>query len=558
MKLHLFQIDSAVGDHHFSKKIVELPTNEIPENDFPIRVIYDSNFCLLFVYTKFGFVFAVEPHTGVCVMNEKYSDSPLYLITPSADNGNHFVLNRRGDIIQTSIEIDSFFSKCIEKGLEFYESAGLIMDNLSYEKQKATYRHEFDKLKNNGLYQDALYLVAKSGKPFMRTFEYLSSIKDFPNVNDTSALLEYFAIILEDGRLNEVESLELVQLALKKKKLEIVRKWLAEDQIFCTTQLGNTVLSEDVELALHIYQKSNSDSMTIYCLAILGKYDNFKSLLKTTSEEVDLHKIASELIKSKIELLPIFLQSIIEVSVSSIDAQLIQDIIDADLGAFSNDIVEIICSNPELLSHINSESINNQLSKRLLTHNPDLFSVFLRNCEEYNLALSKEEILPLLKSKDDLKVIAFCFETDLSECLMLADSLIGQEVNAKSTNMAKSDIKQFIFTKIEEDPSKYGRLCAKMGQFIGTDDFEVVKDLLKSNVDEESFCDFLMHWSRISTTDDSLASDILGSIIKLGDEEKLLEFSQNVVVSDPKKAFEQISVTLVFKIYCLFSLLVEL
>ena len=58
--------------------------------------------------------------------------------------------------------------------------------------------------------------------------------------------------------------------------------------------------------------------MTIYCLAILGKYDDFKSF-KTTSEEVDLHKIASELIKSKIELLPIFLQSIIEVSVSSID-----------------------------------------------------------------------------------------------------------------------------------------------------------------------------------------------------------------------------------------------
>lgn len=542
MRLHLFQIDSTGSENHFSKKIVELPTNEIPENDFPIRVIYDSNVKLVFVYTKFGFVFIIEPETGVCVLNEKYSDSPLYLIAPSTDQTQHFVLNKKGDIIQTNIDMETFFANCIGKGVAFFESVGIIMDNLPLIEQESIYRNQFDKLKNSEMYQDALFLVAKSSKPFMRTFEYLSSIKDFPNVNNTSALLEYFAIILEDDKLNEVESLELVQLALKKKKIDIVRKWLAEDQIFCTTQLGDLVLPENPELALQIYEKSKSNSMTAHCLAILGKFDEFTALIKSTSEKVDLNIISSKLIKSHIHLLPRFLLSIIEANVSLIDELLLQEILKADLGTFSVEIDEIISNNSEILAQINSESINSQLSIRLLNQSPLLFSKFLMNCEKHNLAISKSEILPLLKGNDNLKPIAFSFESDLNECLQLSGSILGQEKMINSTNLTKSDIKKFIYTKIEEDPSKFGNLCAKLGEYIAKEDFDVIKDLLKSNVDEESFCDFLVFWSGTSEASDSLTSELLRSVIKLGDENRLLEFSEKAVLSDSKEAFDQISV----------------
>lgn len=542
MRLHLFQIDANASENNFSKKIVELSTNEIPENDFAIRVSYDSNFNLVFVYTKFGFVFIIEPETGVCIMNEKYSDSPLYLITPSNDQTHHFVLNRKGDILQTSIDIDSFFNSCIGKGVEYFESVGIIMDNVPLIKQESIYRNQFDKLKNSERYQDALFLVAKSSKPFMRTFEYLSSIKDFPNVNGTSALLEYFAIILEDDILNEVESLELVQLALKKKKIEIVQKWLVEDQIFCTTQLGNLVLSENTELALQIYEKSKSDAMTAHCLAILGKFDEFTALLKCTSEKVDLSRISSKLIKSQSNLLPKFLLSAIEANVSLIDEVLLQEIFEVDLGTVSVEIDGIISKNSEILAQINSESINTQLSIRLLNQNPPLFSTFLKNCDDHNLVISKSEILPLLKENDSLKPIAFSFESNLNECLQLSVSMVGQEKMIKSTNLSKSDVKKFIFTKIEENPSKFGNICAKLGEFIAKEDFDVIKDLLKSNVDEESFCDFLVFWSGTSEAGNSLTGEILRSVIKLGDEKRLLEFTEKAVISDPKEAFDQISV----------------
>ena len=541
MKLHLFQISETGPENYFSKKIVELSTNGIPENDFPIRVIYDSNFHLVFVYTKFGSVFVIEPHTGTCLMNEKFSDSPLYLITPSIDCTQHFVLNRKGDIIQTSIDIEAFFNKCIDKGVDFYAPVGVIMKNIPLEKQEFIYKNQFDKLKNSGFYQDALFLVAKSGKSFMRTFEYLSSIKDFPNINGTSALLEYFAIILESGALNEVESLELVQLASKKKKLEIVQKWLAEDQIFCTLQLGNVVLPEDAELALQIYKKSNSDAMSIHCLAILGKFDEFKILLGSTSEKIDLSNICSKLIDSKIDHLPKFLLSIIETNISFIEVHLLQKILEADLGAYSAEVEEILFNNPNILAQINSESINTQLSIKLLKRNDPLFLAFLKICEENNLALEKSEILPILKS-NNLKAISFVFEADLNECLNLSEDLVGQEKMINSTNLAKSDVKKFIFIKIEEDPSKFGRICAKMGEFIDSEDFDVVKDLLKSNVDEESFCDFLIFWSQRSNGIDLRTAEILKSIINLGDEERLIEFLQNAEISEPKEAFEQISV----------------
>lgn len=541
MKLHLFQIDGNGAENHFSRKNVELSTREIPENDFPIGVIYDSKYHLLYVYTKFGFFYVIEVASGICLMNQKYSDCPLFLITPSLDREHHIVFNRKGLNIKTSLDIESFFDKCIEKGIEFYEPLGVVMDKLPLGKQELIYKNQFDKLKNSGNFQDALNLVAKSGKSFMRTFEYLSSIKDFPFVNDTSALLEYFAIILEDDKLNEVESLELVQVALKKKKLEIVKNWLLEDQIFCTSQLGNVVLSEDPELALKIYEKSNSEDMVIFCLAILGNFDEFKISLGKTNKRVDLMGITLELIKDKNHLLSKFISSIIEVNCDLIDSEIINEIFKADLGSYSVDIDEIISKNPNVLVHINSENINTQLCIRILNRDSSSFLGFLKTCAENHLEISKSDILPLLKDKVNLKPFAFCFESDLNECLSLSNDLVGQEDMINSMNLSKSDIKKIIFTKIDEDPSRFGNLCAKLGQFIEKDDFEVVKDILKPNVEEESFCDFLMFWSGIDGIEVS-SGDILRSIIKLEDEERLQEFSQITFISDPKEAFEEISV----------------
>lgn len=548
LKLNLIQIDPNENSPHFAKRIVDLPLCDLPENDFPIKIVYDSVFCLIFVYTKFGTVYVVEPESGVCVMDKKISDSPLFLITSTLNCNGHFILNRKGDIINISIDIEPFFSTCIHKGEKFYEPVGIFMNNLSLERQAEIYRNQFDNLKNSSMYQEALLLVAKSGKPFLRTFEYLSSIKDFPSINETSALLEYFALVLESGKLNEVESLELVQLALNKKKLDIVRKWLAADQIFCTSQLGKVVLESDPELALKFFENSNSEAMVLHCLAILGRLNEFSSRIKSSSI-VDCDAIINVLLKTNIDLVPEFISAIAKVNSSKITDKMLQMIFNTELGSFSAEIDKIIANCPNILLSINSQQINTQIAIRLVDSNPNLFSQFILACEEHNLELSRADILPLLKRDKNLSDLAFSFESNLDECINLADQLLGKEESIKSTNLSKSDVKKIIFRLIEKDSVKYERLCAKMSEFIDESDIEEIKILLKANVREEHLCDFIIFWSQKLKSNFDFNDDILISAIKLEDEARLIHISQCIDLSNPIEAFNQISVSILNHFY---------
>lgn len=543
MKLHLIQINgNTKSTNCFAKKIIDLPLIGAPDNDFPIRVIYYSYLNLVFVYTKFGFVYVVEPRSGLCIMNEKYSESPIYLISPSLNSSEHFVLNRKGDILRTGVNIKPFFSSCIEKGVQYYEPVGTFMSNLPIDQQAAMYRNQFDKMKNSGFHLEALLLVAKSAKPFLRTFEYISSIKDFPVINETSALLEYFAIVLEDDKLNEVESLELVQLALGKKKLDIVRKWLDSDQIFCTTQLGKVIIEADTELALKIFEKANSESMILHCLAILGKFEDFSDRLTASSADVNLKQTISSLLKTKIELIPSLLSVVIQVKPLLIEEEIILDMFKPEFESISVPVCAIVSKHPELLVKIKSRDVNTRIAIRLVDSNDTRnFSEFIAKCGDYGLELSTEEILPLLKTAK-LSNLAFSFESSLEECLELSEHLLGHEDAIKSTKLSSSDAKKFIFTLIEKNPKQFGKLCSKMGEFVDEKDFDEVKQLLKSNVDDESFCDFLTFWTQISGESNGLADEILQTVINIGNEERLLEFCEKFEISDPKSAFNQISV----------------
>lgn len=543
MKLNLIQINSnSDGITNFVKKIIDLPLNEAPDNDFPIRVIFYYSLNLVFIYTKFGFVYVAEPQSGVCLMHKKYSESPIYLISPSLNSNEHFVLNREGDIFQAGVDLESFFRSCIEMGVEYYEPIGIFMNNLSIDQQARAYRDQFDNMKNSGLYLEALLLVAKSGKSFLRTFEYISSIKDFPPINETSALLEYFAIVLEDDKLNEVESLELVQLAVSKKKLDIVRKWLDSDQIFCTTQLGKVILESDIELALNIFKKANSEVMILHCLALLGNFDEFSQHLTASSSNINLKQLVNSLLKGKIELIPELFSVITEVKPSLIDEDNILDIFKPEFESISLSICEIISKHHEILARIQSQIINTRIAIQLVdSSDTNILPSFIAKCRDNGLELSTQEILPLLKNAE-LFVLAFSFETNLEECLELSSHLIGHEGEIKSTSLASSDVKKFIFDLIENNLKLFGKLCSKMGEFVDEKDFEEVKQLLKLNVDDESFCDFLTLWTRTSTAKEGLSDEILQSILCIGDEDRLLELCEKVQFSDFKSAFNRIAV----------------
>ena len=49
----------------------------------------------------------------------------------------------------------------------------------------------------------------------------------------TSPLLAYFGILLDQGQLNKYESLELCRPVLQQGRKQLLEKWLKEDKVVC-------------------------------------------------------------------------------------------------------------------------------------------------------------------------------------------------------------------------------------------------------------------------------------------------------------------------------------
>lgn len=79
------------------------------------------------------------------------------------------------------------------------------------------------------------------------------------------------------GQLNKFESLELSRPVLQQGKKQLMEKWLKEDKLECSEELGDLVKQVDPTLALSVYLRANVpnkvnnriDLHKIICICIL-------------------------------------------------------------------------------------------------------------------------------------------------------------------------------------------------------------------------------------------------------------------------------------------------
>lgn len=88
----------------------------------------------------------------------------------------------------------------------------------------------------------------------------------------TSPLLQYFGILLDQGQLNKYESLELCRPVLQQGRKQLLEKWLKEDKLECSEELGDLVKQADPTLALSVYLRANVPNKVIYHCFFINKF----------------------------------------------------------------------------------------------------------------------------------------------------------------------------------------------------------------------------------------------------------------------------------------------
>lgn len=107
-------------------------------------------------------------------------------------------------------------------------------------------------------YSEAAKVAAKSPRGVLRTPDTIARFQSVQvGAGQTSPLLQYFGILLETCQLNKHESIELCRPVILQGKRHLMEKWLKEDKLECSEELGDMVKTADLTLALSVYLRAS-------------------------------------------------------------------------------------------------------------------------------------------------------------------------------------------------------------------------------------------------------------------------------------------------------------
>ncbi|MFN9980524.1 MAG: hypothetical protein ACK53Y_11440, partial [bacterium] len=101
--------------------------------------------------------------------------------------------------------------------------------------------------------------------------------------------------LLEHGKLNEQESIELAKPVIQQGRPQLMEKWLKEDKLTSSEALGDILVGSDVGMALSVYLRANCHAKAINCFVSRGEYDKIVPYASSVGFKMDYSSMLSQL-----------------------------------------------------------------------------------------------------------------------------------------------------------------------------------------------------------------------------------------------------------------------
>lgn len=309
-RLHLIDIYSNKTDGSTPYKLVK-ELNLINENlnDFPIYIHMSTLQGIIYIITKCGYVYILDEGTLSVLVKEKISEDNIFICCENKNGEGIYAVNKKGKIYYITINCTTLMNHVKLSSMEYKEK---IMKNLGIKYgypgcdyisayKKCINEMDFKKaskliclMKNPKVFEDysqsvaEAILIMKKKKidvriiPPLRSQQVLNTFKSFKNTNGKlSPLLLYFSVLLEFDKLNTYESVELVKPVIVQKKKEYLDKWIRDDKLTCSEELGDLVKKLSLRLALIIYLRCDAHNKVVATYCLLNMFNNVLSYINS-------------------------------------------------------------------------------------------------------------------------------------------------------------------------------------------------------------------------------------------------------------------------------------
>ncbi|KAM9913562.1 hypothetical protein OXX69_001487 [Metschnikowia pulcherrima] len=294
--LHIIEIDHVDSNPPFSKKIVDIFFPPDAANDFPISMQTSDRYGVLYVLTKYGFIHLYDIETGANLFVNRITAEPVFTAAPYKDGTGIITINKQGQVLAVEVAQDRIIPYVLEK-LSDVPLALALAARGGFPGAENLFQQQFQTLLNQGDYAGAAKVAASS--PQLRTQDTINRLKHVtPQPGQVSPILQYFSTLLDRGALNRYESVELAKPVLQQDRKPLFEKWLKEDKLTASEELGDIVKSyNDPALALAVYVRANVAIKAVSCLAELGQFDKIVPFCQKVGYQPDYVNLIQNLVR---------------------------------------------------------------------------------------------------------------------------------------------------------------------------------------------------------------------------------------------------------------------
>ncbi|KAI5956853.1 CHC1 [Candida jiufengensis] len=296
--MHIIEIDHVDGNPPFQKKVVDIFFPPDASNDFPISLQASNKYGIIYILTKYGFIHLYDMESGANLFVNRITADPVFTATSYNDGTGLLTINKTGQVLSVEVSRDKIIPYVLDK-LSNVPLALALSSRGGFPGAENLFNQQFQNYLNQGDYTNAAKVAASSEQ--LRTQDTINKLKHItPQPGQISPILQYFSTLLDRGTLNKYESIELAKPVLQQDRKPLFEKWLKEDKLTSSEELGDIVKSYDTALALAVYIRAHTNIKVVSCLAELGQFDK----ILPYCEKVDYHPDYTNLIQNLVRVNP--------------------------------------------------------------------------------------------------------------------------------------------------------------------------------------------------------------------------------------------------------------
>lgn len=258
------------------KRSAELAYPPDVQGDFPVLVHAVNKSGLIFVITKFGYLFVYEAANGYLIYRQRITDSWIFAGVRNPKTDGMIAINRNGQMLAINVDQAALVPYIMNQCKHIPDNVGVafkLAQRHSLPGADDLFSARFESLFSTGDYKGAAIIARDAPGTTLRNMDTINKFKAVQAASGPQPILIYFSTLLETTKLNEIESVELVKPVLSQGKKNLVEDWIRQDKLTHSSQLGETIKLFDPQLALSVFLRSDNNEAVIQGFVETGQFD---------------------------------------------------------------------------------------------------------------------------------------------------------------------------------------------------------------------------------------------------------------------------------------------